>query len=150
MAWPPANLCREWVLPTASWRVSLPAGTCEILSTTTGGYLQPGWLFSVTRYGRWSNAHKRLHLRSVWEVILWPTLCNCKALGTEGKMETTYLALLLLPILLALTPPKVILVQPYQLSSDRAYVRLDGKFLMCNVESQWQSTIYKNTIKLYM
>lgn len=51
-------------------------------------------------------------------------------------METTYLALLLLPILLALTPPKVILVQPYQLSSDRAYVRLDGKFLMCNVESQ--------------
>lgn len=81
----------EWVMPRASWRVSLPAGTHEILNTTAGGYLQPRRLFSVTQYSRWSNAHEWRRLRSVWEVILWPSLCNCKALGTEGKMETRHL-----------------------------------------------------------
>lgn len=81
----------EWVIPTASWRVSLPAGTHEILSTTAGGYLQPGWLFSVTQYSRWSNVHEWYCLLSVWKVIHWPSLCNCKALGTEGKMETRHL-----------------------------------------------------------
>lgn len=82
---------KEWVLPAASWRVSLPAGTREMLSTTAGGYLQPGRLLAVTRYSRWSKAHEWHCLRSVWEVTLWTSLCNCKALGTEGKMETRHL-----------------------------------------------------------
>lgn len=81
----------EWVLPAASWRVSLPAGTREMLSTTAGGYLQPRRLLAVTRYSRWSKAHEWHCLRSVWEVTLWTSLCNCKALGTEGKMETRHL-----------------------------------------------------------
>lgn len=82
----------EWVIPAASWRVSLPAGTHEILSTTAGSYLHPGWLFCVTQYSRWSNAREWHCSRSVWEVILWPSPCNCKALGTEGKMETRHLS----------------------------------------------------------
>lgn len=66
-----------------------------------------------------------------------PVSATAKLWEQKGKWKPdTYLALLLLPILLALTPPKVILAQLYQLSSDRAYVCLDGKFLMCNVESQ--------------
>ena len=81
----------EWGVPSASWRMSFPAGTCKILSTTAGGYLQPGRLFSVTWYSRWSNAHEWHLLRSVWEVILWSIPSHCKASGTDGKVETRHL-----------------------------------------------------------
>lgn len=54
----------EWVVRTASWRVSLAAGTRKILSATAG-YLQPGQLSCVTRYSRWSNGHEWHCLRSV-------------------------------------------------------------------------------------
>lgn len=86
---PVLTSAEEWVIPAASWRVSLPTRTHEILSTTAGSYLQLGWLFCVTQYSRWSNAREWRCLRSIWEVILWP--CNCKALGTEGQMETRHL-----------------------------------------------------------
>lgn len=66
-----------------------------------------------------------------------PVSVIAKLWEQKGKWKPdTYLALLHPIILLALTPPKVILVQPCQLSSDRDYVCPDGKFLMCNVESQ--------------
>lgn len=65
-----------------------------------------------------------------------PVSVTAKLWERRGKWKPdTYLALLV-PILLPLTPPKVILVQPCQLSSDRDYVCPDGKFLMCDVESQ--------------
>lgn len=80
---PMLTSAEEWVIPTASWRESFPAGTHEIQSTTAGSQLQPRGLFSVTRDSRWSNAHEWHRLRPVWEVILPPSLCNCKALGTQ-------------------------------------------------------------------
>lgn len=65
-----------------------------------------------------------------------PVSVTAKLWEQRGKWKPdTYLALLV-PILLPLTPPKVILVQPCQLSSDRDYVCPDGKFLMCNIDSQ--------------
>lgn len=102
---------REWDIPAASWRVSLPGGTHKMLSTTAGSHLQPGWLRAATWYGRWSKACEWHHLGSVCKLTLSPSLCNCKALGAEGKTETRHLFGPPSPCPPA-TYTKVILVEP--------------------------------------
>lgn len=65
-----------------------------------------------------------------------PVSVTAKLWERRGKWKPDTYLTLLLPVLLPLTPPKVILAQPCQPSSGRDYVCPGGKFLMRNVESQ--------------
>lgn len=110
----------EWVIPTASWRESFPAGTRKIPSTTAGSHYSPGAIFCHPRQQVKQCPWMTL-LTAVWEVI------PCPSFWLQSFANSDTYSAFLLPILLTFIAPRAIPGSPE--------FRKDGRFLVSNAES---------------